>query len=455
MNLLGVGSGLDLTSIIDQMMEIERIPITRYENKRGEYTSMQSLWRELNTRLSALSNSLNGLKLQSDFDKMKVTSADEAVVTATANANVVQGNYKVKVIQLAKAEIAMSEKVDPEDAEELLQGEIRISINGKVVVLEETEEPRTLLDVAKAINKTEDIGVVATVVDGRLVLEAKNTNEEIKFFEGEEENAFLKQIGLLKEEGEGYKTNILQERQGSIIELNGITIARDKNVIDDAVEGLKLTLKKETNEAVNLSVAADVDSIIAKVKAFVDEYKKVQAYFDTHTSFTKGADGESNNTGKLFGDSTISNLKSRLRSMVTGVVEGLPEDSIKMLSQVGIQIDRSGNMTLDESKLREVLTEKPDQVKELFTKPETGLTARLQEFIKGYTTSQGIIDGKINYLADRIKDANKSIERLEARLEMRKESLIRQYTALDSALASLYSQGDWLATQLTLMTNQK
>lgn len=455
MNLLGVGSGLDLTSIIDQMMEIERIPITRYETKRGEYTSMQSLWRELNTRLSALSNSLNGLKLQSDFDKMKVTSADEAVVTATANANVVQGNYKVKVIQLAKAEIAMSEKVDPEDAEELLQGEIRISINGKVVVLEETEEPRTLLDVAKAINKTEDIGVVATVVDGRLVLEAKNTNEEIKFFEGEEENAFLKQIGLLKEEGEGYKTNILQERQGSIIELNGITIARDKNVIDDAVEGLKLTLKKETNEAVNLSVAADVDSIIAKVKAFVDEYKKVQAYFDTHTSFTKGADGESNNTGKLFGDSTISNLKSRLRSMVTGVVEGLPEDSIKMLSQVGIQIDRSGNMTLDESKLREVLTEKPDQVKELFTKQETGLTARLQEFIKGYTTSQGIIDGKINYLADRIKDANKSIERLEARLEMRKESLIRQYTALDSALASLYSQGDWLATQLTLMTNQK
>lgn len=455
MNLLGVGSGLDLTSIIEQMMEIERIPITRYETKRGEYTSMQSLWRELNTRLSALSNSLNGLKLQSDFDKMKVTSADEAVVTATANANVVQGNYKVKVIQLAKAEIAMSEKVDPEDAEELLQGEIRISINGKVVVLEETEEPRTLLDVAKAINKTEDIGVVATVVDGRLVLEAKNTNEEIKFFDGEEENAFLKQIGLLKEEGEGYKTNILQERQGSIIELNGITIARDKNVIDDAVEGLKLTLKKETNEAVNLSVAADVDSIIAKVKAFVDEYKKVQAYFDTHTSFTKGADGESNNTGKLFGDSTISNLKSRLRSMVTGVVEGLPEDSIKMLSQVGIQIDRSGNMTLDESKLREVLTEKPDQVKELFTKQETGLTARLQEFIKGYTTSQGIIDGKINYLADRIKDANKSIERLEARLEMRKESLIRQYTALDSALASLYSQGDWLATQLTLMTNQK
>ena len=54
----------------------------------------------------------------------------------------------------------------------------------------------------------------------------------------------MKQIGLLKEEGEGYKTNILQERQGSIIELNGITIARDKNVIDDAVEGLKLTLKK-------------------------------------------------------------------------------------------------------------------------------------------------------------------------------------------------------------------
>ena len=81
---------------------------------------------------------------------------------------------------------------------------------------------------------------------------------------------------------------------------------------------------------------------------------------------------------------------------MTGVVEGLPEDSIKMLSQVGIQIDRSGSMTLDESELREVLTEKPHQVKELCTKQETGLTARLQEFFKGTTITPGIIDRKIN-----------------------------------------------------------
>lgn len=457
MDLLGVGSGMDFTSIVDQLIEIERIPITRFESKKNDYTSSQSIWREVNTRLSALSNSLNKLKLQSDFDKNTVTSEDDTVVAATTNGDAIYGDYQIEVIQLFRAQKVISNKVDNQELLSLLTDEITVTINGQNVVLAVTEEPKTLLDVAKAINETEDIGVVASVVDSRLVLEAKEGKKEISLFDDGAENTFLKAIGVLQlDDSTGeYTVNILQDHQGSIVKINGIQVERDSNVIDDAVSGLKLTLKKESPDTINLNVAKDVDQIVSTIKAFIDEYKKVQSYLDSQTSFTPGEDGKNNTTGKLFGDSTVSSLKSKLRSVFTGVVAGLPDNSIKMLAQLGVEIDRTGALTLDETKLRDAVLQKPEEVKAFFTKPDTGLVAKLQTYIKGYTENSGIIDNKVNYFSERIKDADKRIEQLEARVEMRKASLVRQYTVLDKALASLYSQSDWLAAQVAPMFNTK
>jgi len=443
MQVMGIGSNLDIQGLIDKLMAVERQPLIRLESQKKDYSSMQSIWRDLNTRLSALSTSLDNLNLNSDFTKVKSESSDDKVITATAEANAAFGSYEIEIKQLAKTHKVSSDKYDNK-----IEENVTITINGKEVLVEASpESPKTLVDVARVINNTEDIGVVASVIDNHLVIETKDTNQEIDF---SGDNQFLKDIGLL--DNASNVVHELQRPQEAKVVINGIEVVRDSNTIEDAIIGVKLNLKKESEDIVNITVARDVDAIFNKIKGFVDEYQKVQNYLDSQTFFTKGADGKNNTTGKLFGDSTINILKTRLRSILTDTVEGIEDGNLIMLSQIGIELDKTGKIKLDEDKLKAAISEKPNQVAELFIKEETGITAKMQGYIKSYTQYSGIIDNKVKYYDARIKDVEQSVERWEQRLEMKRSSLVRQFTALDKAMSSSYNQSAWLSSQLAQLT---
>lgn len=448
MDFLGIGSNMDMQSIVDKLIALEKRPILRLESQKIDYSSKQAIWREVNTRLSALNSSLDGLKLQSDFDKISATVSDEKILTASAAANAVFGEYEIEVIQLAKAQKVMSNQWrDP------LTNEIILNINGQTITIVASEDnPQSIVEVAREINKTKDLGVKASVVDSRLVLEANTTNTTINF---EGENSFLTSIGVLDESGQVAEGKQLQAATESIVNINGIDVRRDSNTIEDALLGVKLTLKKESPDKVNVTLNKDVDAIYNKIKGFIDEYTKVQTYLDKQTFFTKGTGDQLNSTGQLFGDSTVTVLKTRLRSVFTGVVEDIAGTDLKMLSQIGIEVDKTGKVQVDDAKLKEAIKDKPAQVAEIFIKKDTGLTAKMQTYIKGYTEYAGIIDSKLKFYDARIKDVDQSMERLNERVELRRESLIRQFTALDKALARNYDQGVWLSTQLQQLTSFK
>ncbi len=448
MNFLGIGSNMDMQSIVDYLIALERRPIIRFENQKKDYTSKQTIWREVNTRLSALSSSLDGVKLSSDFDKIKATSSDDKILTVTANVGAVFGEYEIEVIQLAKAQKVISNQCNEEIIEDVV-----LNINGKTVTVEASEaDPQTIIDVARAINNTKDIGVNASVVDNYLVFETSATNTTMNF---DGENSFLTTIGVLDESGQIVADKEIQAATGAIVNINGIEVKRDSNIIEEALLGVKITLKKESSDKVDITIDNDVDAIFNKIKGFIDEYKKVQEYLDTQTFFTKGTGDKPNSTGQLFGDSTVSVLKTRLRSAFTGAVDGIAEGNLRMLAQIGIDVDKTGNVKFDEAKLKEAIKEKPAQVAELFVKKDTGLTSRIQTYVKSYTEYAGIIDTKVQSYDNRIKDIEQSIQRLDERVEMRRQTLIRQFTALDKALSSNYDQSAWLSTQLQQLVSFK
>ena len=446
MEFMGIGSGMDIQGIIDKLMAVESRPILKLESQKKDYTSMQSIWRDVNTRLSALSTSLDSLKLKADFEKVKVTSTNDKIATATAEANAIFGTYEIEVVNLAKAHKVRSEQQ--------IEGyttatEASFTINGKAVLV---GAGATLKDIASAINATEDIGVTATVIANNLVIEAKETNKAITF---EDTNGLLQSLGVLNTDGS--VKNLLQAPESAEAKINGITVVSDKNTIENAVEGVKVNLVNVSlkatgeNEKVTLTIGRDVDAIFDKIKGFVEEYKKVQSFLDNQTFFTpgNGTSGSKNSTGKLFGDSTVNILKTKLRTLFTDVVGGIGDGNLKMLSQIGIDVDRSGNVTLNETKLKEALNEKPMQVADLFIKEETGITAKMQNFIKSYTQYAGVIDNKVKYYENRIKDVEDSVKRWETRLEMKRNSLVRQFTALDKAMTSNFNQSSWLSSQLS------
>ena len=448
MEFMGIGSGMDIQGFVDKLMAIESRPVFKLESQKKDYASMQSIWRDANTRLSAFSTSLDSLKLKADFEKVKVTSTNDkiATATATAGANAMFGTYEIEVVNLAKAHKVRSEQ---QIEGYTTAAEASFTINGKTVSV---GAGAALKDIASAINATEEIGAKATVIANNLVIEAKETNKAITF---EDTNGLLQSLGVIN--ADGSVKNLLQAPESAEAKINGITVVNDTNTIENAIEGVKINLVNVSlkatgeNEKVTLTIGRDVDAIFDKIKGFVDEYKKVQGFLDNQTFFTpgNGTSGSTNSTGKLFGDSTVNILKTKLRTLFTDVVGGIADGNLKMLSQIGIDVDRAGNVSLNETKLKEALNEKPMQVADLFIKEETGIADKMQSFIKSYTQYAGVIDNKVKYYENRIKDVEDSVKRWEARLELKRNGLVRQFTALDKAMSSNYNQSSWLTSQLS------
>src|SRR5690606_10883280 len=184
--------------------------------------------------------------------------------------------------------------------------------------------------------------------------------------------------------------------------VDGIRVTRDSNTISDVIQGVTLTLK-ETG-TVTVEVRHDVNRVVDRVRAFVDQYNSVQSFISDKTS-----------RGQILqGDVLLSRIQMELRQLTMAPVLG--SDGLAM---IGITIDRHGTMSLDEAKLRAVLEEDPEAVHRLFaaTQEEDGfdgvavrLGQRLEQWLR---SNEGLLASRQQLFDDRMKDIDRSIERLE------------------------------------------
>ncbi len=99
---LGIGSGLDLQNILDQLKESEKRPITSKENKISELQKTVAAYNSVNTQLFSMKSHALSLSLESDFLKNTVSVSDEDVVTASANDGIARSSHTIEVIQKAQ-----------------------------------------------------------------------------------------------------------------------------------------------------------------------------------------------------------------------------------------------------------------------------------------------------------------------------------------------------------------
>lgn len=154
---------------------------------------------------------------------------------------------------------------------------------------------------------------------------------------------------------------VLQKAQDAIIQVDGIQVNRATNSFDDVVPGLTLTAKKVSDEAVRVTVSNQNSSIVSKVQAFVSAYNGLVKEIATQTAY----DTDSQTAAALFGDSSLNNLVSQMRSAIAKNVKGLSGDYTS-LSSIGISFAKDGSLELDSSKLTDALEADADAVKELF-----------------------------------------------------------------------------------------
>lgn len=431
MSIRGMASGIDVDDIVEQLIQLERRPIRQQEARISEYQQSQKAWQEVNTQLYNLRQANQGLL---DLrDSRVAVSSQEEVLTAEATTRAQEGNYNVNVLALAQNLIISSESaLDPEPG-----ASGTFSINGADVSIEEGD---SLYQIRDSINQAQE-GVRASIVSNHLVLEDQ-AGAGIEFGG---DTQILQELELIT--GENDFSRVLQEQQDAQAEINGLLVESKTNVLDDVIEGLTINLNSVGQS--ELSVGEDTDSQVEAVNNFVEAYNKAASQMSQMAG--RG--------GQLQGDTLLTRLRSNIRTQIMNPVgDGEINDGINHLGSLGISIDwETGQMSLNESELRNALQENSDAVRDLFQAREEyddfqGVGRRLEGLLhRTLRSGDGSITMRERYYDQSIERAQDRIGTLERRVEQTRARLIRQFGAMENAIGTMNSQSMWLSQQIDQM----
>jgi len=156
----------------------------------------------------------------------------------------------------------------------------------------------------------------------------------------------------------------MQQAKDAVIEIDNATIVKSTNTITDAIQGVTLNLLKvDASEAVTLTISLDTSSAKSNIESFVDAYNTVYEFINDQLVYDPDTEASAD---PLMGDSTLLGIRRKLGA-ISGTIPGLSSASYTNLSQIGITSNyKTGQLSIDETKLDNALDTDPDAVAKLF-----------------------------------------------------------------------------------------
>ncbi len=430
-NFTGLVSGLDTGTMIDQLVAAEKASATVLRQRVTDVNGQGRILDDLTTRLILVRDKARGLDQAADLRAATATLSEPDHATVAVSGSAVAATHSLHVDALARAQVTSSRTFATAGAGAAGAGSIDITTAAGTKSVSWTASD-SLQAIADRVNAA-DAGVSAAVLfDGsnyRLVSTAKA--------------AGVANAPSFAETGDGLgwnvPGNVTIPASDARFTLDGIAMTRTTNVISDAGAGMTLTLKKphavgEADTAI--AVAADNDSVKTKVKDLVDAFNTTANLVTAQLSYngvTKGA-----NT--LFGDSTLRQLQLAMNKLATDSHGG------KTLAGLGISFDRTGRLTIDDTKLTAALTADPTAAEKLFV--DNGLATKVADLADRYArTGDGILAAKGKSLDAQAASYQKTIDRIEDAATKLGERLRDQFTKMEKALSDMKQQ----SAQLTAM----
>jgi flagellar hook-associated protein 2 len=369
MRISGAVSGLDTEGLVGRLMALERRPVTIMRQRLQDLEERIETWQTLGSRLYDLQARLAAVAEEATYAKVAATTTNPAVATASGD-SAPEGTYSITVSALAKAHtIGTAEYADATTALGLSGSP---EINGQAIGVTAAD---SLNDLAAKINAISGIGVRASVVqvspDAFRLLLVSTTTGTAGTISVVDDLGVFQSIGLVDVGGQ---PNTVQAGEDASLVINGLTVSRGSNVIDDAMPGLTINLTGLGTVAV--TVSRDASAVVSAIQGFVQAYNTVADFINGQLTYDPQGD-----TPKpaLYGESALRRLKSTLRSLATDPVSGLPE-SMHTLWQIGISTGtvgsttaRAGKLVVDEAKLRAALDSDLDGVKRLLGVGDTNV----------------------------------------------------------------------------------
>jgi flagellar hook-associated protein 2 len=232
--------------------------------------------------------------------------------------------------------------------------------------------------------------------------------------------------------------------QDAHIKVDGVDLYRNSNAISDAITGVSLTLLKSGSTA-TLKVAANTEASSSALGAFVTAYNELNTQLRDLTSYNA-----TTKTGALLlGDAGARGLQTALKNMVTQVLGG--SNSIQRLSDLGVSMQRDGSLQFNSTTYANAMSKNPSGVIEAMTSTtegRNGLAVSLASKLKSLISDSGLIAGKTDGFERSIADLEKQRARVGLRLTQIEARYRKQYTSLDTLVASMQQTSTYLTRQL-------
>lgn len=459
--------------LISQVIAVESQPKLKLRAEQTEHSVYKGVLSDFSSKVSALDAVLDRLAdpLRAPFAGRRATAGTGAGFTATASDDAAVGQHEVRVTRLARADARLSARHDAAGSALATQfGGTTASFTvqvaqpeGDPVALEvayavaaDATDDEVLAGIASAVNAAvteaegdgrlaEGTGLGASVVHetagtSRLSLRGQATGyaNRLTFSDPDGLLAALEVDRTTAVSGTGggavhaIGTGAEDSALSASFTLDGLTMYRDGNVVDDALDGVTLTLTAPTDAAASLDVGTDVAGIRKEVEAFVKAYNGLASFLTTKTK----VDADAGTRGTFASDASVRGLRTGLRSDLARVAG---DGAFRGLADLGITTERDGTLTIDTAALEAAIAASPDAVGRLFT-DDDGYVARLAGRIDGLLGASGTIEQRKETADARIKRLDGQIKRWEARLSFREESLRAQFAQLEQISTVAQSQ---------------
>jgi len=366
------------------------VSVTANQTKITAYTDMQTKLQAVETALDTLRSAPGTKGKASDVFLDRTTyltssssTAASGILSATVEDGTEIGTHDIEVTQVAKVERLGGGSISSRSDDLGWSGTFSLGTKATSDGLSTTGTQSTAItitsdmsldDIVDTINAAKSsTGVTAAVVKSSdkaymIVLSGVETDRDITLSTTSGDNV-LNTLGLT--DSAGTKVDPLQKAQGAVLTVDSVPITRSSNTIDDAIDGVTLNLyKAEAGNTLSLEVANDLSGISTQINAFVTAYN---AFRDlVLTNQTTSSNGTASSSATLFGDSLLRTTSSTLQSLLGTAIDGTS------LATIGITMDSSNKLVVDDTILNNALTNSLSSVQALFSYQATTSSGNLK-----------------------------------------------------------------------------
>ncbi|WP_252106163.1 MULTISPECIES: flagellar filament capping protein FliD [unclassified Halomonas] len=444
---LGIGSGLDLNGLLDQLQTAERAKLQPIAEQVQSANTTVSAYGTLKSAVSTFQDATQALNDTESFESLTTNVEGDGVIAITSS-EAQAGRYDVEVDQLATAGSLVTERLDSAD-ESVVSGEQTLSFALSEGSMSDITiaDGSSLEDIRDAINDQGGGQVTASIInDGqgyRLSIMSSETGADASI----ESTNFS---SILSGEVATSDVQVVQRGQDAAFNVNGIDIVSASNQVEGAIQGMTLTLT-EAGTSSTIMVEQDNEALRENVDTFVESFNTLKSTLNTLTNF----DVETGQSGGLNADATTRAVERELRQAISGVTGG---DGFSVLSDIGISLQTDGTLEVDDEKLDNVIATQPDALTDFFagSSEGSGMAGQINTSLERLVGDGGRLDTAKANSESRVESLKERYTRTEERIDQTVARYRTQFQAMDSMVAQMNQTGAYLEQQLGMLaqTNQ-